>query len=153
MHLVNQCIDSYVGTCVLDKQPLRPYGDTDMARHFPTFPPSLSHLPSPPSPHPTFLTARSLTSVNGDICRKGDWVLYSPSTMYTGAPALGRIHEIVVSLDVAGAQFPRPDPILLQQADIAQWVDHYRMPMVSVSSGWAVVNIEVSGLLSNFDRL
>ena len=64
-------------------------------------------------------------------------------------PALGRIHEIVVSLDGADAQqYPRPDAVLLQQATITEWVTHYRMPRVSISENWAVVSVVVSRLLT-----
>lgn len=143
------------GTCVLDQQAQRPYGRTDMAHHFPTFIPSpLLALPSPsPSPsHSTYFTAASMTLSNGDVCRIGDWILFSLSASNTEAPALGRIHEIIVDEARTGTQqYPRPDAILLQQADIAEWVEPYRVPRISVSNNWAVVDIMVSGLLSEID--
>jgi hypothetical protein len=62
---------------------------------------------------------------------------------------LGRIHEITISSDVAGTQqYPRPDSILLQQADVGEWVEPYQMPKVTVSDNWAVANIGVSCILS-----
>jgi hypothetical protein len=67
-----------------------------------------------------------MTLLNGDVCRIGDWALFSLSAGNTEAPALGCIHEIVVLSDVAGSQqYPRPDAILLQRADIAEWVEPY----------------------------
>jgi hypothetical protein len=97
--------------------------------------------------------ATSMTLLNGDVCRIGDWALFSLSAGNTEAPALGRIHEIVVLSDVAGSQqYPRPDAILLQRADIAEWVEPYRMPRVRVSNNWAVANIAVSCLLSETTR-
>jgi len=91
--------------------------------------------------------AISMTLLNGDICRIDNWVLYSHSAGITEAPALGRIREIVV--DVARTEkHPRPDAILLQQADIAEWVKPYQMPRVIIGNNWAAVEITVSGLLS-----
>lgn len=125
------------GTCVPKKRTLRPYGDTDMARHFPTFIPPTSLSLS------NVFTAISMTLLNGDVCRVGEWVLFSLSTNNTEAPVLGRIHEIVVDM-ARSQQYPRPDAILLQQADVGEPVEHYRMPSVSVSNNWVVVNIVVS---------
>jgi len=134
------------GTCVLDKQAQRAYDHTDMAHHFPTSIPSLALLSPSPS-HSNYFTARSMTLLNGDVCRIGDWVLFSLSAGNTEAPALGRIHEIIISIDVARTQqYPRPDGILLQQADIAEWVEPYRMPRISVSDNWTAADIMVSGL-------
>jgi len=139
-------LDPRFGTCVLDKQSQRPYGHTDMAHHFPTF--------VPPSPsHSIYFTATSVTLLNGDVCRIGDWVLFSLSAgNSTETPTLGRIHEIIVDAARIGTQqYPRPDAILLQQANIAEWVEPYRMPRVSVSNNWAIVNVMVSGLLSEIN--
>ena len=136
------------GTCVLDKQTQRSYDCTDMARHFPTSiaPPVLSS----PS-QSTYFTATSMTLSNGDVCHIGDWVLFKSSLFVgnTEAPALGRVHEIIV--DEAGIgtrQYSRPDAILLQQADVTEWAEPYRMPRISVSNNWAAVDITVSCLLS-----
>lgn len=64
-------------------------------------------------------------------------------------PALGRIHEIIVDeAKTRTQQYPRPDAILLQQADIGESVEPYRMPRISISNNWAVADIRVSGLLS-----
>jgi hypothetical protein len=135
------------GTCVLDKQPHRPYAHTDAAHRCPTFAPSPA---LPPLSHSTYLTARSMTLLNGDVCRIGDWVLFYLSSN-TEAPALGRIHEILISTDVVEKQYPRPDIILLQQADISEWVEPYRMPRISASNNWAAAGITVSGLLAEIN--
>lgn len=146
---MTKCTDSCGGTCILDKQAPRPYGNMDMARHFPIFPPSTLTSASPSPSCLTYSTATSVTLLNGDVCRIGDWVLFSDSAGNTDAPALGRIREIIVLSDVAGTQqYPRPDAILLQRADIGGWVEPYRMPRVSLSDNWAVANIIVSCLLS-----
>ena len=117
--------DNYGGTCVLDKQAPRPYGHTDMARHFPTFPPSLSPPPLVSSSS-TYFVATSITLLNGDICHLGDWVLFSLVADSIEPPGLGRIREIVVSINVTRTQqYPRPDAILLQQADVAGCVGPY----------------------------
>ena len=151
---MTKCTDSYGGTCVLDKRAPRPYGLTDMACHFPTFPLSPSTLPSPSSSHSTYSTAASMTLLNGDVCRIGGWVLFSHSARNTDAPALGRVHEIIILSDVAGTQqYPKPDAILLQRADIAGWVEPYRMPRVCLSNNWAVANVTVSCILSEKQRI
>lgn len=134
----------HFGTCVLNKQAQHPYSNTDTAHHFPTFTPVLASLPM----HSTYFTAKSMTLLNGDVCRIGDWVLFS---LFAGteAPTLGHVHEILVSTSVSKTQqYPRPDVILLQQAVIAEWVEPYQMPRISISNNWAVANITVSGLLS-----
>ena len=92
-----------------------------------------------------------MTLSNGDVCHIGDWVLFKSSLFVgnTEAPALGRVHEIIV--DEAGIgtrQYSRPDAILLQQADVTEWAEPYRMPRISVSNNWAAVDITVSCLLS-----
>jgi hypothetical protein len=116
---------------------------------FPTSPSPLP-LPLPLPSQLTYCTATSLTLLNGDVCHPGDWVLFSQSAGNTNSPALGRVHKIIISSDVAGTQqYPRPDVILLQQADIGNWVEPYQMLRVSVSNNWAMANIEVSCLLSD----
>jgi hypothetical protein len=136
------------GTCTLDNNAPRPYGHTDMARHFPTFIPSSSPaLPSPSPLHSTYFTARSVTLLNGDSCRVGGWVLLSVSAGNTEAPSLGCIREIIVSTDVAiMQQNPRPDAILLQLANIIGWAESYQMPRIGISNNWAVADVMVSGL-------
>jgi hypothetical protein len=140
-------LSSRFGTCVPNnKQACRPYGHTDMAHYFPvSVSPPLLALSS--LSRSTCFTAISMTLLNGDVCRIGDWVLYSHSADNTEAPALGRIREVLI--DVARTeQRPRPDAILLQQADITEWIKPYQMPRVSISNNWAAVDIAVSGLLS-----
>lgn len=126
------------GTCVLDKEAQRPYDRTAMGCHFPVL---------SPLPHLTYFTATSMTLSNGDVCHIGDWVLFMGNTE---VPALGRIHEIIVDeAGISTQRYPRPNSILLQQADIAEWVEPYRMPRVSVSNNWVAVDISVRGLLSD----
>ncbi|KAH8983089.1 hypothetical protein EDB86DRAFT_3066391 [Lactarius hatsudake] len=135
----NEKSRNHGGTCVLDKQAPRPYGHTIMARHFPTFPPSLSLSPSPSL---AYFAATSMTLLNGDICRLGDWVLFSLFAGSMRPPVLGRVHEIVISSDVTGTpRYPKPDVILLQQADIAGCVGPYRVPGITVGDNWAAVDI------------
>ncbi|KAH9071129.1 hypothetical protein EDB83DRAFT_2221412 [Lactarius deliciosus] len=130
---------SYTGPSVCVNSPPRPYGHTIMARHFPTFPPSLSLSPSPSL---AYFAATSMTLLNGDVCRLGDWVLFSLFVGSTRPPALGRVHEIVVSSDVTGTpRYPKPDAILLQQADVAGCVGPYRVPGITVGDNWAAVDI------------
>lgn len=114
-----------------------------MARHCPTLP---SQLLSPLLLEQSCCTATSLTLLNGDVCHIGDWVLFSLSVGSVQGPALGRVREIIVSLEAVGThQNPRPYAILIQQAAIASdWVKPYRMPRVSISDNWAAVNVEVS---------
>lgn len=53
-------------------------------------------------------------------------MLFSHSAGNTDAPALGCMHEIIILSDVAGTQqYPKPDAILLQRADITGWVEPY----------------------------
>ena len=145
--LSKQWYSWFRGTCVLDKQAPRPYDHTKMAWHFPIFPSSLSS-----TLHAAYCTATSVMLLNGDVCRIGDWVLFSLPTDNIEAPALGRIHEIVVSSGGADAQqYPRPDAILLQQATIAEWAPYYRMPRVSISGNWAVISVSVSHQLTAFN--
>lgn len=141
---MNGCTDGYEGTCVLDKQAPRPYSHTDMARYFPENPSS-----PPPSPSPSaYFTAASMTLLNGDVCRIGDWILYSLSAGDTEAPAyLGRIWEIIVATNRT-QQYPKPDAILLQQAIIAECVEPYKMPMIRITDNWVAAEVQVSGLLS-----
>ena len=134
------------GTCVPDKQAQYPYGHTDVAQHFPSFLPSCS----PALPSPTYFKATSLTLINGDVCHMGDWVLYSLSADNTEAPALGRIREIIVDVTRTG-QYPRPDAILLWKADIAEWVEPYRMPRIRIGNNFAAADILVSRLLPKID--
>jgi len=141
-------MNPWSGTCVLNKQAQCPYSHIDMAHHFPTPPLALS-----PS-HSTYFTAISMTLSNGDICCIGDWILFKFSLCVgnTEAPGLGHVCEIIVDeARTRTQQYPRPDAILLQQADIAKWVEPYQMPRISVSNNWAVVDIMVSGLLSEIN--
>ena len=144
----------HFGSCTLDNKAQHPYDHTEMARHFPTFvPSSLPALPSPSPSRLTYFTARSVTLLNGDSCRIGGWVFLYLSAGNTEAPSLGRIHEIIVSADVALTQrTPRPDAILLQLADIVGWAESYQMPRISISNNWAVADVMVStGSLSDIN--
>lgn len=144
------------GTCKVDKQTERPYDSTVIAHYFPennssSFP-QFPTLLSPLSSHSTYFTATTVTLLNGDVCHIADWVLFSLSAGNMEAPALGCIHEIVIDgAGVGTQQFPRPSAILLQQADIAERVEHYQMPRIRTSNNWAVVDIMVRGLLSEIN--
>ena len=132
----NARTNHYEGTCVIDEQHPRPYSQTEMAHHFPT---------SSAPPLSTYCTGVSMTLLNGDTCRIGDWVLFTSNADNVAAPSLGRICEIIVSADAASVQrHPRPDAILVQRADITPCMGPYRMPSVRLSSNWVVLNVLVS---------
>ncbi|KAI9435019.1 hypothetical protein BJY52DRAFT_1131296, partial [Lactarius psammicola] len=115
--------------------------NSHMARHFPTFPPSLSPPPLV-SLSSTYFMATSITLLNGDICHLGDWVLFSLIADSIEPPGLGRIREIAVSINVTRTQqYPRLDAILLQQADVAGCVGPYQVPRISVGDNWAAVDV------------
>ena len=136
----------HLGTCTRDKLEPRSYRQTKAYQYFPEVPEWLSASITSQVQDQLTVTNTSMVLMNGDTCRVNNWVLIQ--SLHTDgqrqAQTVAQVHEICQFIRLSsGSQRVSQPAILLQCANLS-WDDQlYRMPAVTLSDHWELLQITV----------
>jgi hypothetical protein len=114
---------------------------------FPSIPTSL-----PLSQTTKVQQCKSVTLPNGDICTKGSWIIAAEEGNYNQY-IIGQVEEIMQYIGSPNHQGFRPDSILIQTAINHGLEPKYKMPHITLSGSYRLINPLVRSYVDALNKL